>query len=90
MTLKDIRIKNGYKRKFDELMTKSEVITAELKNSQQNILDINSETANLVLKQLEKFEKEKRFLEKDLTSIKLAVAFESNAKYLSKIIYHQL
>lgn len=51
-------------------------------------MDINSETANLVLKQLEKFEKGKRFLKKDLTSIKLAVAFESNAKYLSKIIYH--
>lgn len=56
MILKDIRIKNGNKRKFNELMTKSEVITAELKNTQQNILDINSETANLVLKQLEKFE----------------------------------
>jgi len=56
LILKDIRIKNGNKRKFNELMTKSEVITAELKNTQQNILDINSETANLVLKQLEKFE----------------------------------
>lgn len=36
-------------------MRKSEVITAELKNTQQNILDINSETANLVLKQLENY-----------------------------------
>jgi AraC-like DNA-binding protein len=37
---------------------------------------------------LEKFEKDKKFIEKDWTSIKLAVAFDSNAKYLSKIIYH--
>lgn len=41
-----------------------------------------------MLKQLEKFQKDKKFLEKDLTAAKLTVAFGSNAKYLSKIIYH--
>ncbi|MEA9414288.1 AraC family transcriptional regulator [Flavobacterium sp. PL02] len=82
------RNKRVYKRKFDELMGKNETSKTLTKSIQPNILDINQETVNSVLNQLEKFESEKKFLEKDLTSIKLAVAFDSNAKYLSKIIQH--
>ncbi|MCV9926298.1 helix-turn-helix domain-containing protein [Flavobacterium sp. LS1R49] len=83
-----IRNKRVYKRKFDELMKKNEMPKTEGKSIQSNVLDINPETVNSVLSQLEKFEREKKFLEKDLTSIKLAVAFDSNARYLSKIIQH--
>nr|WP_231380045.1 helix-turn-helix domain-containing protein [Flavobacterium sp. CG_9.1] len=54
----------------------------------KGIEDINQETVGILLKQLERFEKDKKFLEKDLTAAKLTVAFGSNAKYLSKIIYH--
>ncbi|WP_269225664.1 helix-turn-helix domain-containing protein [Flavobacterium eburneipallidum] len=37
---------------------------------------------------MEKFEQDNKFLEKDLTLVKLSAAFNSNTKYLSKIIYH--
>jgi AraC-like DNA-binding protein len=83
-----VRNKRMYRQKFDELMKKSEPIKVEVKNINTGIAYINPYTVTSVLKQLEKFERDKKFLEKDLTSIKLAVAFDSNAKYLSKIIYH--
>ena len=41
-----------------------------------------------ILKQLEKFEQDKKFLQQDWTLVKLAAAFDSNTKYLSQIIYH--
>lgn len=84
-----IRNKNVYRQKFEELMKKSEAATkVETKNITNGIDDINQDTVAAVLKQLERFEKDKKFLEKDLTAAKLTVAFDSNAKYLSKIIYH--
>jgi AraC-like DNA-binding protein len=84
-----IRNKKVYRQRFDELMKKSEPITkVESKNVANGIEDINQETVAAVLKQLEKFEKDKKFLEKDLTLAKLAVAFDSNTRYISKIISH--
>ncbi|TDE52696.1 AraC family transcriptional regulator [Flavobacterium sp. GT3P67] len=83
-----IRNKRLYKQKFDELMKKSQVPKVENKNIKKGLRDINEDTVSLLLKQLEKFEKDKKFLEKDLTLVKLTAAFESNTKYLSKIIYH--
>ena len=47
-----------------------------------------SGAVNIILKQLEKFERDRKFLEKDLTLVKLAASFNSNTTYLSKIIYH--
>ncbi|SHN20694.1 AraC family transcriptional regulator [Flavobacterium xinjiangense] len=84
-----IRNKNIYRQKFEELMKKSEATTkVEVKNRSNGIDEINQDTVASVLKQLEKFEKDKKFLEKELTAAKLTAAFDSNAKYLSKIIYH--
>jgi tetratricopeptide (TPR) repeat protein len=60
----------------------------ESKKINYGIKDINQDTATVILKQLEKFEKDKMFLEKDFTEAKLAVLFNSNIKYLSKIISH--
>jgi tetratricopeptide (TPR) repeat protein len=84
-----IRNKKVYRQRFEELMKKSEATTKiESKNIANGIEDINQDTVASVLKQLEKFEKDKRFLEKDLTLAKLAVAFDSNTRYISKIISH--
>jgi AraC-like DNA-binding protein len=84
-----IRNKNIYRQKFEELMAKNEAVSkVEAKNVNKGIGNINKDTVADVLKQLEKFEKDKKFLDKDLTSAKLAAAFDSNAKYLSKIICH--
>ncbi|MEO7978715.1 MAG: AraC family transcriptional regulator [Flavobacterium sp.] len=84
-----VRNRKLYRRRFDELMKKDQVDTKfESKNTNYGIEDINQDTVASILEQLEKFEKGKRFLEKDLTETKLAIAFDSNIKYLSKIIAH--
>jgi len=85
-----IRNKNVYRQKFEELMAKNEAISkVEVKNGSKGIgnININKDTVADILKQLEKFEKDKKFLVKDLTSAKLAAIFNSNPKYLSQIIY---
>ena len=83
-----IKNKNVYRQKFEELMAKNEAISqVEVKNVSKGIGNINKDTVADILKQLEKFEKDKKFLVKDLTSAKLAAIFNSNSKYLSQIIY---
>ena len=69
-------------------MTKGKSARVEERQITSVIADINQDKIKSLLKQLEKFEKDDKFLEKDLTSNKLAVVFGTNAKYLSKIIYH--
>ncbi len=88
LAYRHIRNKSMYRQKFEELMKKSQVLKVQVKNINKGALDINEDTVASVLKQLEKFEKDKKFLEKDLTLAKLTVAFDSNTKYLSQIIYH--
>ena len=88
LVYRHFRNKSMYRQKFEALMKKTEVAKVETKNITNGIEDINQDTVAAVLKQLEKFEKDKKFLEKDMTAAKLTVAFGSNAKYLSKIIYH--
>lgn len=83
-----IRNKNVYRQKFEELMAKNEAVSkVDVKNVSNGIGNINKDTIAEILKQLEKFEKDKKFLVKDLTSAKLAAIFNSNPKYLSQIIY---
>ena len=89
LVYKHIRNRKLYRRRFDELMKKDQTSTkVESKNTNYGIEDINQDTVASTLKQLEKFEKGKLFLEKDLTETKLAISFDSNIKYLSKIIAH--
>ncbi|RUT68500.1 AraC family transcriptional regulator [Flavobacterium cupreum] len=88
ITYRHITNKNIYRKKFEELMEKNEAVPkTEVKNGDNGIGNINKDTVADILKQLEKFEKDKKFLAKDLTSAKLASIFNSNPKYLSMIIY---
>lgn len=83
--------KKLYRQKFEEVMQKNEVDSVareEAKASDKSILDINPDAVASILKQLEKFERDKKFLETDWTLGKLAVSFNSNNTYLSKIIFH--
>lgn len=82
--------KKNYKRRFEELIKKNDKIhaVAPPKIMDESSLDINPDAVASVLKQLEKFEKDKKFREKDWTLVKLSAAFNSNTKYLSKIVYH--
>lgn len=91
LTYRHFKNRAVYKQKFNELMVQikdENRSKPKLKNDKSEILDINADTVNNVLKQLEKFERDKKFLEKDITLVKLAAAFNSNNKYLSKIIAH--
>lgn len=83
------KFKIAHRPEQGELVNKSDNhIEDEIKNSSRGIEDISKDTISYILKQLEKFERDRKFLEKDLTSIKLASLFNSNPKYLSKVIYH--
>ncbi|MGH2666888.1 helix-turn-helix domain-containing protein [Flavobacterium sp.] len=88
LSYRNIRNKRIYRQKYEELMSKGKTPRVEAKQMNNIIADINQDKVKLLLRQLEKFEKENKFLEKDLTSVKLAATFDSNAKYLSKVIYH--
>lgn len=89
-TYRHYKINRLYKERFDEQMSKKEQNKNNIKAKQEDfhILEINSETLNSILKQIEKFENGDKFLEDDLTLEKMAANFNFNSKYLSKIIYH--
>jgi len=90
-TYRHFKIRSTYKQNFDALLLKLNDDSKgkpKSKIEKPAILDINPEAVAAVLKQLEKFERDNKFLEKDLTLVKLSAAFNSNTKYLSKIIYH--
>lgn len=76
-----LRFKELLKKKEGKNPSKPGAIKAEL-------LDITPQAVETILKQLDKFEKEKKFLDKNLTLATMTVAFNSNSKYLSKVIYH--
>ncbi|WP_163400639.1 helix-turn-helix domain-containing protein [Flavobacterium fluviatile] len=80
------RYKNNYKKQKAQFVNAKNTPTAIPEKPQ--ILNINPDTVSAVLKQLEKFEKDKKFLERDWTLVTLAAALKSNPKYLSSIISH--
>lgn len=80
-----------YRQKFEELMQKKEdrieqqpIETEE--DSENKKPDINPEVIAAILKQLESFEKNKKFLKRDLTLVNLAATFNTNTNYLSKVV----
>lgn len=76
-------------KKFEKLMNqpavKESADTIVKKEIQQRI-DIPEETVQQVLKGLDKFEREKRFLTKDIKQADLAAFVHTNSKYLYKIL----
>lgn len=89
LTYRNLRNRKNYGKKFADLMDENEKTkdTAKLKKIPLDELDINPDAVVALLKQLEKFERDKKFLEMDWTLVKLAASFNSNTKYLSKVIY---
>ncbi|MDP3680047.1 MAG: AraC family transcriptional regulator [Flavobacterium sp.] len=77
------------KRLFEELMNRKPETTQSLvsnNTSKETELDINPELVVAILKNLEKFERNKKYLEKDMTLAKMAALLNTNMKYASKII----
>ncbi len=80
--------KKRSKAKYDALLEKIENKKVQKDTPEKfRISDISEDTVQSILRQLEKFEKDKKFLDKDLTLGSLAAAFNSNSKYLSKVIF---
>lgn len=80
-----------YKKKYDALMesmNEENQNKPKIKTEKTGLSDIHTDTITSILTQLEKFEKNKRFLEKDWTLVTLSATFNSNTKYLSNIISH--
>lgn len=79
------------KRLFEELMNrKPETIQSlvSVNSNKETGLDINPGVIAEILKNLEKFERNKKYLEKDMTLAKMASLLNTNMKYASKIIAH--
>ncbi|MBA5630343.1 AraC family transcriptional regulator [Moheibacter lacus] len=68
-----------------EVLIKKEKIIHKTKNEIKAASDKSIES---LLYQLEKFENDQKFLEQNLTLVKLAARFNSNTKYLSYVIHN--
>jgi AraC-like DNA-binding protein len=77
------------KRLFAALMNRkpNTISSLDLENARKEIeLEISPEVVTTILKNLEKFEYKKKYLEKDMTLSKIASLLNTNTKYASKII----
>lgn len=90
LVYRHITNKKIFLKKFEELMQKDDKATASppAEKVRSEYPDLNPESAQQLLVLLAKFERDKKFLEVGWTLVKLAAAFNSNTKYLSKVIRH--
>lgn len=82
-----LHYKKREKEKFNQIMADladKKKAPARLINNQNTSL--SPELSNTLLKNLEKFENQKKFLEKDMNLAKLAALLDTNTKYASIII----
>ena len=78
-----------YRKKFQKLMTTTiKPHDTDSKKMKEVIPDINPEVIETVIKNMQRFEQKKEFLQKDLTQVKLAALLETNTRYIPKIVFH--
>jgi len=87
LIVRHIKARKNFRRKYDLLLQKLEASQKPKSRDDEN-LDINEDAVLSILGQLRKFEESKKFLDKNLNQTKLAVQFDTNTTYLSKIIVH--
>jgi len=78
--------KKNYQHLIQELDTKKSF--PKEKTEKAPIKNISSDTVSSILKKLDSFEKDKRFLERDWNLTSLSAAFKTNPKYLASILDH--
>lgn len=76
------------RQKFDSIMNKLNHNKKDEVNINNPVTTISPEVTKEVLQNLEKFEANKKFIEKDMTLTKLATQLNTNTKYASLIIAH--
>ncbi|MEO8237975.1 MAG: helix-turn-helix domain-containing protein [Flavobacterium sp.] len=90
-------LKKRYRSRFEEIMQENMTALAEedqsnakkeikIPNTKNENIGIGEELIRQILERLKIFEKEKGFLESNLTIQSLSITFETNTKYLSKIV----
>lgn len=85
IAVKQYNNKKKFKARFDELM-KTNPSKRNATNYTNEPLEIKAEIVEQALKNLDKFEKNHKYLEKDMNLTKLATILNTNTKYVSKII----
>ncbi|WP_263361657.1 helix-turn-helix domain-containing protein [Flavobacterium collinsii] len=91
------QLKKKYHYRFEQIMNKStskeivESVSDKIDDSKRIILKnddigIANEVINEILEKLDGFEKEKKYLKSDITIQSLSSHFQTNTKYLSKIV----
>lgn len=89
-TYNHFETKKRNKIKFDLLLKKNEQSSLQKQAADKfEITDISPETVQQIIRHLERFERDKKFLQKEATLATLTVRFNTNSKYLSKVIYHR-
>jgi AraC-like DNA-binding protein len=89
-TYNHFETKKRNKIRFDLLLEKNEKSSIQKQSPEKfEITDISQETVQQIIRHLEKFERDKKFLHKEATLAALTVRFNTNSKYLSKVIYHR-
>lgn len=89
LILRHYTINKNYKNKFKKLIAESNTIpNTEKTTRKETLLDIAPEVIEAVMLNMEKFEADKIFLEKELTQVKLADILETNTRYIPKIVLH--
>ncbi len=88
---KYFKSKQQYKIRFEQIMHEK-ATTIPVKNStsqkiaENDPVQIKAEVIASILKHLQKFETHHKYLQKELTAVKIAETFSTNHKYLSKVI----
>jgi len=87
------KAKQQYKKRFEELIgerfNKLPDTTEPIEGGadpDMEQLNIKPEVVAHIVKHLQRFEEQQKYLQKDLTAVKLAESFGTNHKYLSKVI----
>lgn len=80
------KLQKIYRQRFEALLKNDAPIPEDKVSSPKDMPDINPVIVNHILSKLEDFEKKKGYLKKDIKATKLAETFNTNYKYLAKVI----
>ncbi|WNM18489.1 AraC family transcriptional regulator [Flavobacterium capsici] len=87
VTIWHFRTKRRYKQRFNEMMkNKPAEVFQEPVHANKSKTNINPELVKEILQNLKKFEDKKKYLEKDISLVKMASMLNTNTKYVSVII----